>query len=231
MKFTPYASGSSGNVAELTDGETNLLLDAGLPLKQIQKALKYRLSRIDGVLISHSHGDHTAGVKGLLEYGIDVYMSRDTKQELNLDHHRLHVFERYRRFMVGTMKIMPFELQHDVSNTGFLIQDQTGFNTLYAVDTYYIKHRFSGLGILAIEANYSEELLDENIRDGVVPYMMKKRLLESHFSLENVIEFLRANDLSQVQEIWLLHLSDNNSDEAYFKKVVRGQTGLPCYIA
>jgi phosphoribosyl 1,2-cyclic phosphodiesterase len=60
---------------------------------------------------------------------------------------------------------------------------------------------------------------------------MRKRLLRSHFSLENVLEFLRANDMSKVQEIYLLHLSDNNSDEAMFKRRVQEVTGKPVYVA
>jgi DNA-binding transcriptional MerR regulator len=59
---------------------------------------------------------------------------------------------------------------------------------------------------------------------------MKKRLLRLHFSLENVKEFLRANDLSKVQEIWLLHLSDNNSDEERFKREIMELTGKVVYV-
>jgi phosphoribosyl 1,2-cyclic phosphodiesterase len=60
---------------------------------------------------------------------------------------------------------------------------------------------------------------------------MRPRLLRSHFSLENVLEFLRANDLSKVEEIWLLHLSQSNSSEELFKKEVQAATGKPVFIA
>jgi phosphoribosyl 1,2-cyclic phosphodiesterase len=60
---------------------------------------------------------------------------------------------------------------------------------------------------------------------------LKSRLLKSHFSLENVKQFLRANDLSRVREIWLLHLSDGNSDAERFKREVMELTGKPTYIA
>lgn len=61
--------------------------------------------------------------------------------------------------------------------------------------------------------------------------MLKNRLLTSHFSLENVKEFLKANDLSQVREIWLLHLSDGNSDQVRFKREIMELCGKPVYVA
>lgn len=82
-----------------------------------------------------------------------------------------------------------------------------------------------------VEANYSTRILDKNIENGTVPQIMKKRLMRSHFSLENVKDFFRANDLSKLQETWLLHLSDNNSDEAAFKRDIQSVTGKPVYIA
>jgi len=82
-----------------------------------------------------------------------------------------------------------------------------------------------------VECNYSASILDANIALGKVPQVMKKRLTRSHFSLENVKEFFKANDLSKVEEIHLLHLSDSNSDEALFKEEIMKLTGKPVYIA
>ena len=102
---------------------------------------------------------------------------------------------------------------------------------LFATDTYFIRYRFNGLNIIAVECNYSEEILKQNIIDGIVPVAMKKRLMQSHFSFENYKEFLKANDLSNVKEIWLLHMSSRNSDAERFKKEIRELTGKPVYIA
>lgn len=44
-------------------------------------------------------------------------------------------------------------------------------------------------------------------------------------------DFLKANDLRHVQEIWLLHLSDGNSDADRFKREIQELTGKPVYIA
>ncbi|RUR99291.1 hypothetical protein EFW58_01556 [Bacillus velezensis] len=72
--------------------------------------------------------------------------------------------------------------------------------------------------------------MNENIESGITAPAMKKRLLQSHFSLENVKKFLMANDLSKVQEIWLLHLSESNSDEKIFKEDIMKLTGKVVYI-
>jgi len=82
-----------------------------------------------------------------------------------------------------------------------------------------------------VECNYSMDILNENIRTGKIPAVMKKRLLQSHFSLDNVKGFLKANDLSQVKEIWLLHLSDSNSNTERFKREIQELTGKPVYVA
>ena len=82
-----------------------------------------------------------------------------------------------------------------------------------------------------IECNYASDILYRNVENGSVPMVLKNRLLTSHFSLDNVKEFLKANDLSKVQEIWLLHLSDGNSDAERFKREIMELTGKPVYIA
>ena len=82
-----------------------------------------------------------------------------------------------------------------------------------------------------VECNYAADILYENVKRGAVPEVLKNRLLTSHFSLENVKEFLKANDLSKVQEIHLLHLSEGNSDAERFKQEVMQLTGKPTYIA
>jgi len=49
------ASGSSGNCIYLSGGKSNLLLEAGIPFKQIQRSLNFKTSDLAGVLVSHEH--------------------------------------------------------------------------------------------------------------------------------------------------------------------------------
>ena len=232
IEVTAIASSSKGNCYRITDGSTSLLLECGINYRDIQKALNFQMTQISGCLISHEHGDHVKSIKDVLKAGINCYMSSGTAGAINVSHHRIKLVEAGKPFKIGTFQIMAFDVQHDVAQPyGFLIMNKEGEKLLFATDTYYIKYKFPGLTHILVECNYSEKILKENIENGSVPKVMEKRLLQSHFSLENVKDFLKANDLSKVQEIWLLHLSSSNSDEKWFKEEIMRLTGKVVYIA
>jgi phosphoribosyl 1,2-cyclic phosphodiesterase len=183
-------------------------------------------------LTSTSYADHSKAVKDIMRAGIDCYMSRGTAEALGLSGHRINVIKAKQQFRIGTWTILPFETQHDAAEPlGFLLANQDGEKLLYATDTYFIRYRFRGLTHIAVECNYSLDILRTNVAKGSVEPALKNRILKSHFSLENVKKFLQANDLSKVQEIWLLHLSEQNSCEKRFKEEVQKITGKPTYIA
>lgn len=225
------ATGSKGNCYYITDDHTPLLLEAGIRFKDIQRKLNFQTRGIKGCLITHEHKDHCGGLPEVLKAGIDCYLSPGTKDALGIMHHRLKAVENKKQFTIGTWTILPFDVQHDVSEPfGFLLANTAGDKLLFATDTYYIRYRFQGLTHLMVECNYSQRILDENILSGRTPKVLRKRLMRSHFSLENVKEFLKANDLARLQEIWLLHLSDSNSNEELFRKEVAELTGKMIYI-
>ncbi|TQO56461.1 hypothetical protein D5S05_13155 [Paraclostridium bifermentans] len=82
-----------------------------------------------------------------------------------------------------------------------------------------------------LECNYSKNILDENIENGVIPVSLRNRIVKSHFSLNNVIDFLKSNDLSQVKNLLLIHLSSANSDSDYFIQETAKATGLAIDVA
>ena len=176
--------------------------------------------------------DHSKAVKEIMRAGIDCYMSRGTAEALEVSGHRANIIKAKQQFRIGTWAILPFETQHDAAEPlGFLLANQDGEKLLYATDTYFIRYRFANLNVIAIECNYSLDILRTNVANGSVEPALKNRILKSHFSLENVKKFLLANDLSKVEAIFLLHLSDNNSDCERFKREVMELTGKPTYIA
>ena len=225
MIIKTIATGSTGNCYLIDDGCTQLLLECGIIFKKIQQALNYQTSKVAACLISHSHQDHCKGVQGALNASMDVYMSKATTDEVGIEHNRIKQYTNKQQFKIGSFTILPFDVKHDVENHGFLIQSDNGSKLLFATDTYYVRYKFAGLTHLMIETNYSEAILDENIERGTIHPFLAKRIKASHFSLENVLEFLKANDLSKVEEIHLLHLSNSNSDEENFKRAVQEQTG------
>ena len=232
ITFTVLASSSRGNCYHVTDGSTRLLLECGISFKEIQRRLDFQLSGISGVLVSHEHKDHSKAVADMAKAGIDCYMSQGTAVALGVSGHRIKVIQAHNVFRIGTWAILPFEAQHDAAEPlGFLLISPAGDKLIFATDTYYIKYKFVGLNIIAVECNYALDILNANIKAGAVPDAMKNRLLQSHFSLGNVKEFLKANDLSLVTEIHLLHLSGDNSDASRFKREIQELTGKAVYVA
>ena len=226
------SSGSHGNCYWVSDGSTPLLLEAGISFSEIKKGIDYKTSELAGVLISHEHQDHCKAVEKITRRGIDCYMSQGTADELDINSHRINTVWTRGQFKVGSWSILPFETQHDAEQSlGFLIENSAGEKLLFATDTYYIKYKFQELNYIMLECNYALDILNENVKSGRVHPSQKKRVLQSHFSLNNVKDFLRANDLSQVQEIWLLHLSNDNSDERRFKREIQELTGKVVKIA
>jgi phosphoribosyl 1,2-cyclic phosphodiesterase len=233
MDIRMLASGSAGNCYLVSDGLTPLLLECGISVKQIRRGLGFGLTNVAACLVSHEHQDHAKAVADVLRAGVEVYTSPGTIKALGLEHHRLRPVRAKETFKVGTWTVRAFETQHDAQEPlGFLLHSRaSNERLLYATDTYYIRYKFPGLTHIMVECNYAADILEANVKRGSVPEVLKKRLLTSHFSLDNVKEFLKANDLSQVREIWLLHLSDGNSDEERFKQEVMQLTGKPTYIA
>jgi phosphoribosyl 1,2-cyclic phosphodiesterase len=232
MDIRVFASGSSGNSYRISDGKTTLLLDAGIPLKAIQVGCEFKVRQIDGCLISHAHKDHSKAADGLARLGVDIYTSQGTIEACRLVGHRIHTIKALEEIGIGTFSVLPFDVQHDAPEPlGFLIASgETGEKVLYFTDTYYIKYRFQGLTHVMAECNYGREELQRSVDAGYIPIDLVPRLMKSHMSLEHFLEMLKANDLTQVKQIYLLHLSDNNSDAARFKEEVQKATGAEVYV-
>jgi phosphoribosyl 1,2-cyclic phosphodiesterase len=233
MNFKPIASSSKGNAYLITSpGVPSLLIEVGIPVRRIREALGFNLSDVAGALVSHQHGDHASGAKDILKAGIDVYTSRETAEAIGIeDHYRFGELLSGETTTIGSWKVLPFDLAHDAPCQGFFIQAPDGDRLLFVADTSYIRNQFEGINILAIECNNVEEVLSENIVSGAVPASLGHRVRRNHMSLQRVIGMLKANNLSVCREIFLLHLSDNNSDEARMVRTVQEQTGIPTRAA
>lgn len=229
LTIKTIASGSSGNCYWIDDGRTVLMIECGIIFKKIREAFNFQLSGIAGCLISHEHKDHCKAIKDLINAGVDCYLSRGTADATGVNSHRIKIIQARKQLSIGSFQILPFEVQHDVENFGFLLQSGTE-KLLFATDTYYIKYKFKGLTHIMIECNYSKKILDENIAAGIVPGAMRHRLLESHFELGQVRFFMMANDLESVREIHLIHISESNGDPGLFQKEIQQITGKPVYI-
>lgn len=227
MDIKVLASGSSGNCYRISDGKTALLLDCGISLKKIQAGLGFRLDLIDGVLVTHCHGDHIKAAKDIAGRGIPIFTSRGTIDACDLSGHFFHAVQPLQTFTVGTFAVLPFDVEHDVPEPlGFVVKSTvTGEKLLYFTDTYYLKYRFAGINYLMAECNYSRKTMDKNLDP-----VLRNRIIQSHMSLETLLDVLKVNDFNELKRVYLLHLSDSNSDAEYFKREVQALTGVMVFV-
>lgn len=243
IEFHSYASGSSGNLYSVSDDNSTLLLECGLPWKEVQKALNFKTSQVAGCLITHAHQDHAKSVGDLARHGVDVYASIETLEALDCEGYRFHILEPERACRVAEWSILPFPSVHDSPGSmGFLISKQVAvprgemFYTiverlLFLTDTAYCAYTFPLCDIWAVECSYDEEILEENVREGRVNPHLANRMRASHMSLRTLKDMLRANDLSRLREVWLLHRSVLNLNDSIAREEIMKCTGVPVILA
>lgn len=232
MKLQVLGSSSKGNCYLLSNDTEALIIEAGVTLTEVKKALDFDISKVVGCAISHEHLDHAGHVGKYLEAGIDIYSSQGTFSTLGISHHRARVVKSGKAYWIGPFKVAPFLVQHDCAEPfGFLIQHTECGTVLFATDTGYLVYTFPGLNNILIECNYSNDILDKNIRNDRIPKVVRDRVIKDHMELGVLLDILKANDLSQVNKIVLLHLSDGNSDSKLFKDAVEKATGKRVFIA
>lgn len=164
MLINPIASGSSGNAYYISDGQSSLLLDAGIPLAQIQAGCGYKVSQLSGCLVTHGHGDHVKAAKALARMGVNIYTSQGTADMANLTGHRICTVRALESFHAGTFEVLPFDVEHDVPEPlGFLIRSTvTGEKVLYFTDTVYIKYTFIGFR-LSESRNHKRDIILQSV--------------------------------------------------------------------
>ena len=231
MIIKPLGSSSEGNAYLISDGETTIMLECGLPINDLKIKTGFFNPRPAACLISHSHGDHAKSVENLLAMGIDCYLSKYTMAELKIKSPFAHEMQEGYKLTIGSFEIQPMELKHDVYCLGFYIYSKQSRETLFfATDTYYIPYRFKNLDYIMVEANYAAEIVNSNIINGDFTLAAKERLVRSHLEIESTILWLKQQDLRRCKRIYLLHLSDGNSNKEDFKNRVIEAVGVPTTV-
>lgn len=237
MKIEVLGTGSSGNCYKVKIGKATLLLECGLPYKVIQKKLNFKISEIDACLVTHEHMDHAKAIKDLMKAGVDCYMTKGTAEALGINGHRLKTFRpfekaRYYSEVLKNLIIVPFEAVHDVAEpVSYFIKTRDDKESLvFVTDTAYLKYKIPECDVLMIECNYVKAKLDENVRLGNINTNLRNRIVKNHLSLESLVEALRAASLDRCKKIYLLHLSDGNSDEKLIKRTIQERTGIEVVV-
>jgi phosphoribosyl 1,2-cyclic phosphodiesterase len=228
MRLKVIGSSSHGNgYALIADSGQILLIEAGCPLMDVKKTINFRIDDIVCCIVSHLHGDHAKHISQYLRNGIKVFSDLCSGPG-SRDHNSFPILG---EFSIGEFKVKPFDLNHDIQCHGFLINHEECGNVVFMTDTQLIPFNFNGLNQIIVEANYDENILDNNVIEGKVPAYLSNRVIGSHLSIENCKQFLQETDLSQVINIVLIHLSGDNSHAVNFAKEIKSISASRVWIA
>ena len=231
MKLKCLGSGSSGNCYILTSSKgDSLIIEAGVKFIEVKKALNFNLRNVVGCVVSHEHGDHAKYLSDVLSCGIKVLGLKEAFKNVKQKVFCVEV-EPLHGYKIGCFKVFTIPVCHDVPCIGFVIEHEEMGKLLFITDTMMLEYKIPNLNHIMIEANYSDEILQENIESGLLPAFMKDRLLHSHMELKTTAQVLKANDLSNVNEVVLLHLSGRNSNAEQFLQYIQKNAGKPVFIA
>lgn len=182
MIVKTIGSGSSGNGYALISGEDILLLECGVPAKEMLKAIDYQTSMVNGCILSHIHGDHAGYIKQYIQYGIMVYTSDEVETDVETVMGEKTIgLQRMKRQQLGTFSVIPFRVPHgETECDGWLIDTPDG-RILFITDAEYCPYDFSKMHINygLIECNYAEDYI--RIEDSDPKY---NHVLTGHMELE-----------------------------------------------
>ncbi len=209
MKLTVIGSGSDGNSILLQNDSEALLIDAGVPVLEVKKALGFNIRKIKGVVVSHIHSDHSKYAAEYEKSCIPVYKPYEAGE-------RVQHFDKF--------IIKPFALEHDVPCFGFYIRHPEMGSLVYATDTEFVKYKFTNINHILVEANYCADDLSLDAEN-------KEHVITGHMEISTALDFVKKNDNDDLREVVLMHLSQENADGEKFLRMAKSATNKPVYIA
>ena len=232
MELKVIGSNSAGNCYALDTGSEILLLEAGCKYKDMAKAIDYRIDEVVGCLVSHEHGDHAKYAEVYTQHGITIFGPKSLQDKFPFRYGTHFWLEAEKTAHIGNFDVVPFHNFHDVEIYGYLIRHKDMGTMLFSTDSYKLGMTLRGVEHFLIEANYSDEIIKDNFRNGVIDKAQVDRIMLSHMSLEYCIQYLRDCEAEKTAKtITLCHLSERNSDEELFRNTVAGAFGVPTYCA
>lgn len=220
MKLKILSSGSAGNCYILQSDQEQMILDCGIPLKQIKTGLGFNITNVAGCLVSHSHKDHDLTSKDLIKMGLNVIRPFD-------DSNKYTTIKKGSKFSVK-----PFELKDNLGNWvhtngdgspcenyGYFIKLPNNEILVYATDMELIKWKFSKVNHFLIEANYDMEELEN---DGE---LKTSHVFQGHHSIQAACKFIQANLSDDLKSVTLCHLSSQNGSPEKFKEMMQEIVG------
>ncbi len=231
VHLTILGSGSGGNCAYLETDSVRLLIDAGLSGRQIRQrmaSVARAPETLTGILITHEHSDHIAGLVGLAaRLEVPIYCNRLTKEAIEAQLQiqvNARLFTSGGSFEVADVTVDTFSVSHDASDpVGFLVRTAAGnigFLTDLGHATKLVVERVRAANVLLLEANHDVKMLQDDPRR---PWSLKQRILSRHGHLSNESAAEVAGQIlsSGLRRLYLGHLSrECNRPELAHRAVV-----------
>lgn len=231
MELHILGSSSRGNCYIIQDENEALIIEAGIKFVDVKKALNFNISKVVGCLITHRHGDHSKYAIDIVRTGIPTLALQDVIDAKMLSGSNVHSIQFGRGYKLKKFKIEVFPAKHDVPCAGFIVNHSKFGRLMFLTDSCDCEYIFPNLNHILIECNYSDEILLKAIKSGKTSKFQRVRLVDSHMELNTCKRVLSENNLSDVSNIVLLHLSDNNSEEALFVSHIQRMTGKVVHTA
>lgn len=222
------ASGSSGNAALVSCGDTHILLDAGISAKRITAGLRelgVAPESLSAIFITHEHSDHIAGLRVLTKkVRVPVYATGPTCRRLcggcALPEELVRKVDG--GVQIGSLHVDPFPTPHDAAcSVGYSISGEGG-RVVLATDLGYVtdevRQAASDCDLLICETNHDVEW----VKSGPYPYYLKQRILGDygHLSNEAGAELAAWAVESGARTVVLAHLSQQNNTPARAREAV-----------
>ncbi|HLY96710.1 MAG: MBL fold metallo-hydrolase [Sideroxydans sp.] len=219
MRFALLGSGSEGNALVVQVGQTRVLLDCGFSLSETLSRLArldLQADQLDGIVVTHEHGDHISGVARLArKFDLPVWLTHGTLRAQNAAFAGLSITEinPHLAFAVGDVQVQPYPVPHDAAEpVQYVFSDGTrrlGVLTDAGSATPHIEATLSGCQALVLECNHDAGML----ADGDYPYSLKQRVggRYGHLNNADAAALLRRLDNSRLQHIVAAHLSSKNN--------------------
>jgi len=231
MRFASLGSGSEGNALVVQAARTCVLMDCGFSLSETTARLaRLGLSPddLDGIVVTHEHGDHIAGVARLArKHSIPVWLTHGTRQMhcKTLDGlSGLTEISPHHSFAIGDLQIQPYAVPHDaVEPVQYVFGDgakRLGVLTDTGCATPHIEAMLDGCDALVLECNHDAAML----ADGNYPYHLKQRVggRFGHLNNAEAAALLAKLDNRRLQHIVAAHLSRKNNTRELAVAALRG---------
>lgn len=219
MLVKTTATGSKGNNYALVSGGEILLLECGVPAKEMLKTIDYQTSKVVGCLLSHEHGDHAKYIKQYMQYGVKVYGSDEVQSNIELIYgEKIEGIKRMNKKKLGSFSVIPFRVPHGETDCdGWLIDSPEG-KLLFITDAEYCPYDFSKMNINygLIECNYSENYLSAEDSSS-----KNHHVLTGHLELQTCKRLIQKINSVSLRSIGLIHLSAGNGNPVRFTEEIQ----------